>query len=298
MESCATMLGPWARALLLARSRYVTTTSRWCLGLLLLVLAIVYAPVAAQLARDWWNDPNYSHGLLIPIISGFLLWRHRRELAATPLRPSNLAFLGVAVSASLLVVGVAGAEVFTQRISLLLALVSVDLLVGGGIWLRRTAFPLGFLLLAIPMPYLLYYGLTGPLQSFAARCAVLGLRWTGVPAVSQGNIIHLPGASMEVAEACSGIRSLYAFLALGALLARSMSIPVWARILVFLSTIPLSVAANALRVWGTGIGAHTIGPVATEGTVHEFFGLVTFAGAIIIFLLVRKGARILWPSAS
>ena len=194
--------------------------------------------------------------------------------------------------------GVAGAEVFTQRVSFLVFLVSTVLFLGGWGWLRATAFPIGFLLLAIPLPYVIYYGLTGPLQGFAAKCAVAGLRWTGVPALSQGNIIHLPNTSLEVAEACSGIRSLYAFLALGALLARSMSIPTWGRALVFLSTIPLSVAANAVRVWGTGIGAYVVGPEAAEGTVHELFGLVIFAGAIAFFLVLRKGARILWPSAS
>ncbi|HET9233670.1 MAG TPA: archaeosortase/exosortase family protein, partial [Candidatus Eisenbacteria bacterium] len=91
---------------------------------------------------------------------------------------------------------------------------------------------------------------------------------------------------------------LYAFLALGALLANSMPIPFWGRVLVFLSTIPLSIAANAFRVWSSGIGAYLVGPQAVQGTVHELFGIIVFAGAILFFLMVRKGARVLWPSAS
>jgi exosortase len=134
------------------------------------------------------------------------------------------------------------------------------------------------------------------MQAFAARCAIAGMKIIGIPALAQGNIIHLPGTSLEVAEACSGIRSLYAFLALGALAAHALAIPAWARIAVFLVTIPLSVAANAFRVFTTGMGAHLIGPETTEGTVHELFGLVVFAISMLIFLLVRRGVRRKWPT--
>ncbi len=266
--------------------------------LLILVVAAVYAPVLAQLAGDWIHDPNYSHGFLVPLISGFLLWRARKDFRTLPLAPTNIGLVGVVAAGLLLVVGVAGAEVFTQRVSFVLLLASLVLFLAGPAWLKKAAFPLAFLLLAIPMPYLLYYSLTAPMQALAAKAAVTGLRWVGVPALAQGNIIHLPETSLEVAEACSGIRSLYAFLALGALMAHSMPIPFWGKLLVFLSTIPLSIAANAVRVWGSGISAHLAGPKAVEGTVHELFGLFIFAGAILVFLMVRKGARAVWPSAS
>jgi len=266
--------------------------------LLLLVVAAVYAPVLAQLAGDWIHDPNYSHGILVPLISGFLLWRARKEFRSLPLAPMNLGLVGVLAAGFLLVTGVAGAEVFTQRVSLVLLLASLILFLAGPAWLKKAAFPLAFLLLAIPLPYLVYYSLTAPMQALAAKVAVAGLRWVGVPALAQGNIIHLPETSLEVAEACSGIRSLYAFLALGALMAHSMPIPIWGKLLVFLSTIPLSIAANAVRVWGSGIAAHLAGPKAVEGTVHELFGMIIFAIAILVFLLVRRGVRVLWPSAS
>ena len=266
--------------------------------LLLLVVAAVYTPVLGQLARDWFHDPNYSHGVLVPVISLFLLWRGRKEFRTLPLKPVNLAVVGVLGAAFLLVMGVAGAEVFTQRISFVLLLASLVLFLSGRAWFKKAAFPLAFLLLAIPLPYILYYSITAPMQAWAARVAVIGLGWVGVPALAQGNIIHLPETSLEVAEACSGIRSLYAFLALGALLARSMSIPFWGRLLVFLSTIPVSIAANAVRVWGSGVSAHLAGPKAVQGTVHELFGVLIFGGAILVFLLVRRGVRVLWHSAS
>ena len=267
-------------------------------GGLTAVIGLVYAPVLAELVHDWINDPNYSHGFLIPVVSGFLIWNRRKTLSRLDRSPEKLGVLGISLAGSLLVLGVAGAEVFSQRLSFLLLLGSAILFFLGRNWLKNVSFPLAFLLFAIPMPYILYYSLTGPMQTFAAQCAVLGLNVVGVPALRQGNIIHLPQATLEVAQACSGIRSLYAFLALGALLAQSMSIPPWGRFLVFFSTIPLSVVGNAIRVWGSGLGAHLIGPEAIGGTIHEIFGLIVFGIALGFLLLLRAGVRGIWQPAS
>jgi len=268
------------------------------LAALALVLAGVYGPVAVELFKDWGRDPNYSHGYLIPVVSAILVWRRRKELASMKASPSAWGFLGLLLAGAALVFGAAGAEVFTQRMSLLLALGSLVLLLWGWRILGRTTFPLAFLFLAIPMPYVIYYGVTGPLQGLAARCAVAGIQGVGILAVGEGNIIHLPGTSLEVAEACSGIRSLYAFLALGALFARSLPVPSWGRWLVFLLTIPLSVLGNAIRVWGTGVGAHLFGPEVARGMIHESFGLIIFAISLVLLLLLGKGARALWSDAS
>jgi exosortase len=265
-----------------------------------LAIAVVYssAPVLGELVRDWLHDPNYSHGPLIPAVSAFLIWKKRRQIASLPRSPSNLGALGLVLAACMLILGAAAAEVFTQRVSLIVLLASSVLFLLGWRSSRALAFPLALLFLAIPLPYVLYYSLTAPLQAYAAKCAVFGLNHVGVPALAQGNVIHLSQASLEVAEACSGIRSLYALLAFGALLAHSMTIPIWGRIAVFLMTIPLSVVANAFRVWGSGLGVHLIGQRAAGGTVHELFGLIVFATALGLLLLVRRGARNLWHSAS
>jgi exosortase len=256
----------------------------------------VYAPVMAELARDWARDANYSHGFLIPVVSGYLVWASRARLRRIPPAPSWAGLAGLLAGAALLLVGVAGAEVFTQRVSLLVVIASLVLFLAGWEWLRRLAFPIGFLLLAVPLPYILYYGLTGPMQSVAARFATMGLRVVGVPVVAQGNILHLPDVSLEVAEACSGIRSLYAFLAIGALLARSMPVPPWARGAIFLATVPVSVLGNAVRVFMTALGVHLVGPGVARGLAHELFGLIVFGGSLALFLFLRKGVRALWRS--
>ncbi len=259
-----------------------------------LVSALVYAPVAAGLVGDWLHDPNYSHGFLIPPVAAFLVWQRRGDLAAVPVRPSAWGLAGIAFAMALLVLGAAGAEVFTERMSLLVLLASGTVFLLGWSWLRRLAFPIAFLALAVPLPYVIYYDVTAPLQSLAAHGAVVGLKTVGIPVMREGNVLHLPGVSLEVAEACSGIRSLYAFLALGALFAYWLPVPAWGKVAIFLVTIPLSVAGNALRVWGSGVAAYVGGVQYAEGTPHELFGLVVFAAALGILALIGKGARRIW----
>lgn len=264
---------------------------------LLAVLIASYGPVVIELVKDWIRDPNYHHGFLIPVISGYLFWNRRRELVSDPVRPSWFGLGGILLAAAMLVLGSAGAEVFTQRMSLLVLVGSLVLFLYGWRRLRRIAFPLAFLLFAIPLPYLIYYGLTGPMQALAAKCAILGLKAIGVPLVAQGNVIHLANGSLEVAEACSGIRSLYAFLALGALVAQSTSVPIWGRLLIFLATIPLSIIGNAVRVWASGVGTCIVGPEVTRGTAHELFGLLVFAVSLGVFLLFKKVVGKAWSRA-
>jgi exosortase len=261
-----------------------------------IALFAVYWPTLVELAKDWLRDENYHHGFMVPFVSVYFLLKARQELQQTPPSPSRLGLLGILLSVGLFIFGVAGAEVFTQRVSFVMLPASLVLFLWGWRHLRLLAFPIAFMLLAIPLPYVIYYGLTAPMQAFAARIAVWGLQVVGVQSVVRGNIIFLPEVSLEVAEACSGIRSLYAFLAAGALAAYSIPVPWWGRALVFVSCIPLSIAGNALRVWGSGIGAWVIGPEVTRGSAHEFFGLFVFVFSLIGILLIRKLARRLWSS--
>jgi exosortase len=262
--------------------------------ILILVLLLVYRSTLESLARDWIRDPNYQHGLLIPFLSALLIWRSRRRLAAAGGSPSPLGLIGMGVSSGVLILGVAGAEVFTQRVSFVLMLFSVVLFLHGWARLRLVFFPISLLLLAIPLPYVIYYGATAPMQALAAKLALIGLQAVGVHALAQGNVIHLPQGSLEVAEACSGIRSLYAFAAVGAIVSYLTAISPWRKAALFLTTIPLAVAGNAVRVWGSGLGLWLVGPAAAQGFIHESFGVIVFAGTVIVFLFLRRMARALW----
>ena len=259
------------------------------------LIGIVYFPVMRELVRDWIRDPNYAHGFVIPLVSLWFVWRSRQRYANLPRSPSWWGLGGVVIALGIFVFGAAGAEVFTQRVSLLLLGASLVAFLSGWKRLRLVAFPIAFLTLAIPLPYVIYYGLTLPLQALAAKLAVHGLSFLGVPAIVQGNIIHLAGGnSLEVAEACSGIRSLYAFLAAGALMAYSSRVAWWGRILILALAIPLTIAGNAFRVWGSGLGAWLFGMDVTRGTLHEMFGLLVFVVTLAVFYLLRKVAQSIW----
>src|SRR3954470_18896923 len=191
-----------------------------------LALAFVYFGVFAKLGYDWWTDENYSHGLLIPPVIGYILWSERKRLAQARLRPSLLWGASLVILALLsLWVGVAGAELYVQRISLMLMLAGIVIYFWGGRVLRLVLVPLGLLFLAIPVPAIIFNKIAFPLQLFASRCAVWGMRLFDIPVLRQGNIIELmpKGArqtkKLEVVEACSGIRSLMTLLTLAVILA-------------------------------------------------------------------------------
>lgn len=281
------------------RLRPVEAVRRWLpIALIGATLVAIYADVFVEWVRDWIRDPNYNHGFLMPFISAYLLWKSREELRSVEARPSIWGLLGVVCGGILLILGSAGAEVFTQRVSFVVILPSLALFLYGWRAFRLTWFAFALLLLSIPLPYVIYYGLTAPMQLFAAKCAVYGLKLIGVPVAAEGNIIHLANTSLEVAEACSGIRSLYAFLTLGALLAYFTRVPWWGRALIFLFTIPLSVAGNAVRVFGTGIGAYLVGPEAAEGAIHEAFGMIVIVVCLGVFLLLKKLVGVVWSGRS
>src|SRR5215210_639923 len=189
-------------------------------------LGFVYASVLAKLGHDWWEDENYSHGLLIPFIIGYILWTERDHLRRVRVRPS-LWWGGGAVLFAMLALwaGTAGAELFTQRMSLVVMLAGICVYFWGFRLLRFVIVPLLLFVLAIPIPAILFNKIAFPLQLFASRCAVWAMRLFDIPVLRQGNVIELMplGATttkkLEVVEACSGIRSLMTLVTLAVVFA-------------------------------------------------------------------------------
>ncbi|MDF1552140.1 MAG: exosortase [Deferrisomatales bacterium] len=262
--------------------------------MLLGAVAALYSGVVPPMVQDWLQDENYSHGILVPLISGYVLWTRRVALAEAAREGDSSLWSGLALcvgSLGLLIVGRAGAELFLQRFSL------VTLLWGGVWWLwgwgtvRVAAFPLGFLLFMVPLPYLVYDAVAFPLKLFAARIATESLFYLGVPVFREGNIIHLASQTLEVADACSGIRSLLSLLALGVVYAYFTETVQWKRGLIVLSTVPIAIAANAFRVAGTGVLTHYVSPQAAEGFFHTFSGWLVFVVAFVLLFLVGGALR-------
>ncbi len=258
------------------------------LGLVL----IVYLPVLIDLVSDWYMDDNYSHGFLILPVAVWLIWRKRKELAETPTKRNNLGLIFILGSLLLLIAGTAGAEYFTARVSFVALLFSLSLYMFGWLFTKKIWFAFFFMLFMIPIPYVIYYSLTFPMQLFASKISTNILNAIDLPLIRQGNIIHIPNYSMEVAEACSGIRSLFSLLALGALYAYFSQPNKVKAVILFLSTIPIAIAGNVFRITVTALGAHMISTEFAEGTLHEISGLIVFVFSLI--LLVIFGAILKW----
>jgi exosortase len=256
------------------------TAFRLPLLLGLAVLAVAYHQVVAAMVHDWYVDDNASHGFLIPLIAGYLVWTRREELAAAP-TGSSPAGLGVAVAAALmLVAGWLATEFFTMRLSLLVALAGCVLY-----WLGREVFlklltPLLFLVFMIPIPAVVYDAAAFPLKLFVSWFSVGALKFMGFMVVREGNVILFPNVTLEVVEACSGLRSLTSLLALATAYALVLVRSPWQRLILIGAAVPIAVFANVLRVVVTGVLARHIGAAAAEGFFHEFAGLATFALAL------------------
>jgi exosortase len=257
----------------------------WQGGLLVAVLLALYGPVLVRLVRQWYNDSDYSHGFLVPFVTAYLIWARREKLAQVVRRPSSWGLALVLFSLGLLFLGTLGAELFLTRISMLGTICGLIGYFSGWKLLRAMAFPLAFLLFAIPIPVLIYNEIVFPLQFIASRFATSVLETLNLfPIMREGNVLIMPGMRLEVVEACSGIRSLMSLLALAAgygYLAEK-SVPV--RWFLFLAMVPLAIVSNGTRVMITALMTNYIGPKAAEGFMHEFSGWVIFVVATVLFL--------------
>jgi exosortase len=257
------------------------------------VLAAVYLPHAAYMVQNWWSDPNYSHGFLVPVVSGWLIWRRREELAAQPARPDAWGLAVIAGGLLLLVLGQAGHEFFLRRLSLLPVLWGVVLVYWGWPVARRVAFPFAYLILMIPLPYVVYDSVAFPLRLVAARLAGWALELGGLPVLVEGNVIHLPSTVLNVVDACSGIRSLISLLAVAVLLAHLLLPARWRQALLVLAVLPVAVATNALRVVAAGLLAERYGEAVLQGSWHDLTGWAVFMAA---FGLLAALAWLLRPA--
>jgi len=260
---------------------------------LILIAVLAYLPVLADLVVDWYQDSNYSHGFLIIPVSVWLIWRQRAVLSSVPIRSSNWGFAGILIALAVFIVGTAGAEYFSARFSFVLLLASMALYFLGWMFLRKTWFAFFFMLFMIPIPYVIYYSFTFPMQLFASKIASFALGIIGLPLFRFGNVLHLPGGqALEVAEACSGLRSIVSLLALGALLAYFTQENRAKAVVLFLSTIPIAIFGNVVRISFTAIGTYAISEKFVEGALHEMAGMLVFLFSLIMLLIV--GSLLKW----
>ncbi len=255
------------------------------------LLIVAYLPALADLVGDWYHDSNYSHGFLIPIISGYLLYRKKGIIVERISGPDRAGLWMVAAGLLLFIAANGAAEYFTLRLSLVVTLFGLVFYLFGRRVIKCCWFEIAFLIFMIPIPYVIYYAATFPMQIVASKIAVGLLNLLGAGAVRQGNIIHLGGISLEVAEACSGIRSLVSLAALGALYAYLSLRHTTGRILLFLATAPIAILANVVRVFVSSVLAYAVAIDVTVEPMHTIMGLSVFVVALIMLAVAAAILR-------
>jgi exosortase len=261
---------------------------QWKALVLSILIAVLYRGVLGELAFEWWDNPDYSHGLLLPFVIGFLVWNRREQLAAIAPAPHHLGLFLILGGLGLLFGGELGAEFFLTRISLPVLVTGLILFFLGWGHLRLLAFPLGLFLLAIPLPAIIFYQITFPLQILASRLGSSFLEATQVPVLREGNLIILPNTTLEVVEACSGIRSLFTLTTLTILYGYFLERRVSLRLVLVALSVPLALFCNGLRIMGTGLLTQYMSPEAAEGFFHTFSGWFLFSVALISLFAFHK----------
>ena len=251
-------------------------------------ILLVYFPVLSSLVRQWSSDENYSHGFIIIPFAAYFAWQKRDALKAAPERPNIGGLLLVIGSLLVLLAGLFGAELFLTRISLIGIVAGSVWFLWGSAHLRLLAFPILLLFLMVPLPAIVFNQIAFPLQLLASRVGETVLTAAGVPVLREGNVLELATTKLEVAQACSGIRSLISLLTLGIILGKLAEPRLGVRVLLAVLTVPVAIAANAARVAGTGLAANWLGAEAAEGFLHTFSGWLVFVAAFSLLLLAQR----------
>jgi exosortase D (VPLPA-CTERM-specific) len=255
---------------------------------LLLIAAAFYAPIK-ELVHRWTVQEEYSHGFLIPVIAGWLIWSRRRALVASIGRPSFWGPFLIIVAAALRTIGELSAIFVLSQIGFIIALMGLALSVGGRSLLKVLFIPLILLIFAIPMPYFIDAMLSFRLQLISSELGTLFIRALGIPVFLEGTLIDLGVYKLQVVEACSGLRYLYPLMSLGFLAAYLYQAPFWQRAIVFLSTIPITIVMNSFRIGMVGVLVNYWGPQDADGFLHMFEGWIIFlacSGLLVLEMMV------------
>ena len=264
---------------------------------LLLLLVWLYHSILYRLTVQWISDPNFQHGIFVPAFSLFVLWQERKKLREIVAAPSWVGLPVIVFALVMLVLAKLGVELFTSRLSLLILLAGLVLQFRGRAFFRAILFPGAFLVLMIPLPALILQKFTFPLQMLASKVSTSMLRLVGVPVFREGNVINLAKMPLEVAEACSGIRSLLTLVTLAIIYGFLLEKRMWVRLLLACAAVPIAVAANSFRIFGTGLLVQYWDPEKAEGFFHSFQGWLIFVVAMVLLFSLHGVINLIWKSA-
>lgn len=264
----------------------------WRAVLLGCLLIVTYRSVIVKLVTDWYQNPDFSHGFLVPVFSCYVIWRNKRKILSVPSAPSWWGVPVVAFALLTLVAGTLGAELFLARTSLVVLVAGIVVTLSGIKRFKAVLFPWALLFLMIPIPGIIFNQITFPLQLLASKAASAILPLLGVPVLREGNVMSLPSMQLEVAEACSGIRSLMSLGTMSVIYGYLLEPGIGRRIVLVLASIPIAVAANAARVVGTGLCVQFWDPEKALGFFHEFSGWAIFVVSLLLLYLLHSLMRL------
>lgn len=265
--------------------------NRTGLGALVVLFAAfigLYYPVLVKLASEWSTNDNYSHGFFIPLISGYMIYTMRAELKDISLQPVNWGLLLLLAGLGQLYIAKVGSEYFLQRTSLILVLLGATLFLMGKSIARKLLLPFVYLIFMVPLPAIIWNKIAFPMQLFSTAITERVIQIIGIPVFREGNVLHLAQTTLEVVDACSGLRSLTTMFALSAALAWVSGYATWKKWTLFFAAAPIAIFANIVRLTGTAVLASFFGAKAAQGFLHEFSGLFTFVFGLALLVLTNK----------
>lgn len=239
------------------------------------------------MVNDWSTNDNYSHGFLVPFISFYLIWKDRSDLINMKSSPSNTGMFFFIGSLLFFIVTNIGAELFTMRLSMIFVVLSGVLFLFGKEIAWKISLAVLYLIFMIPFPAIIWNKIAFPLKLYATSMAVSVIGFIGIPVYQEGNIIHLANSTLEVVDACSGLRSLVSLLALSAAFALISEYSKIKKTVLFLSAIPIAIFLNILRLTVTAILSKFYGPEIVQGFLHDFSGILVFIIAIFILFTIN-----------
>lgn len=264
--------------------RFGASSWAWLLAALA-AAGLVFGSDLVFMAATWQAVPEFSHGFLIPLVCGFLLWQRAGALRPWPLPGSWAGLFWVGTALLLALVGQWSAVRVISQLGFVLLLCGLAWATIGWQGVRVMAVPLLLLFLMVPLPQFVLLDLSQQLQLLSSQLGVAIIRWFGISVFLEGNVIDLGSYKLQVADACSGLRYLFPLFVLGCLAANFFSAPMWQRLLLVASTIPLTILTNSLRIGLIGVTVEHWGPHMAEGLLHDFEGWFVFMICVALLVL-------------
>lgn len=255
-------------------------------GIIAGLVIFLYYPELQSTVQSWSSGYQYSHGYLIPFISGYLIWRKREDLRTSIVQPDMKGLIVLLTGISLLVIGYAAFEAFIRRYSLIITIIGLIYFLLGKQISKILLFPVGYLILMIPIPYILFKSLAANLRTINVKAAYFITEAFGIPIIQDGATLCLPNATLQVIDWCTGIQSLIAMTAISLLYVYLTRMTFTGKIILVFLSIPLAIAGNIFRILVNIFLAYFFGDQVLKGIIHNFQGMINFLFTLLMLILV------------